>query len=66
MKQTSAFVISEFTNPSGETAYRVAGTLVDWFGYSALFLIGTGVFPVAALIVWRCYLRRPAASNNSE
>ena len=27
MKQTSAFVISEFTNPSGETAYRVAGWL---------------------------------------
>lgn len=27
MKQTSAFVVSEFTNPSGETAYRVAGWL---------------------------------------
>lgn len=37
----------------------LAGTLVDWFGYPALFLIGTAVFPIAAALVWWCHLRRP-------
>ncbi len=59
-------VMSALGGISSIAVNAVAGTLVDWFGYSALFLIGTGVFPVAALIVWRCYLRRPAASNSSE
>lgn len=59
-------VMSALGGISSIAVNAVAGTLVDWFGYSALFLIGTGVFPMAALIVWRCYLRRPAASNSSE
>lgn len=50
-------VMSALGGLSSIAVNAAAGTLVDWFGYSALFLIGTGVFPVAALIVWRGYFR---------
>ena len=35
-----------------------AGALVDRFGYSVLFTLAAVVFPVAGLIVWRCYLAK--------
>lgn len=58
-------VMSALGGLSSIIVNAAAGTLVDWFGYSALFIIGTGVFPVAAVIVWRCYLRRNAATNSN-
>lgn len=38
----------------------VVGTLVDRLGYPMLFTISACVFPVAGLVIWRCYLARAA------
>lgn len=60
-------VMSAMGGLSSILVNAMAGALVDWFGYSALFIIGTGVFPIATVIVWWCYLRpRPATDDPGQ
>lgn len=59
-------VMSALGGISSIVVNAAAGLLVDWFGYSILFLLAVAVFPVAAAIVWRCYLRKPAPQRQPE
>lgn len=51
-------VMSALGGVSSLAVQAVAGHVVDWLGYSALFMASGSVFPIAAFIVWRCYLRK--------
>lgn len=50
-------VMSALGGISSIAVQAVAGTVVDWFGYSTLFTLSACVYPVATLVIWHCYLR---------
>ena len=43
----------------------IAGTLVDHFGYSTMFIICACLHPLGALILYRCYSRRATVPASS-
>lgn len=59
---TTIGVLSALSGVASILFNQLAGTMVDHFGYTALFVVGACLHPLAAWVLWRARLERlPAA-----
>lgn len=58
---TAVGLLSAVSGAASVAFTQFAGYLVDTFSYTPLFLIGGCAHPIAALILWFCYLRKKSS-----
>jgi ACS family hexuronate transporter-like MFS transporter len=66
MVGTTVALMSAIGASAGAVFNLAAGSLVEAVGYTTLLTLGALLHPVAAFILWRCYLRAPTPANVPE
>jgi len=61
---TSIALMSAFGAATSMLCNSVVGPVVGHVGYGPIFVVGAGLHPLAALILWRCYRREPTAADS--